>query len=101
LTRQYTAAENRGKSERQKARSVENEMEEQRLFLKPIEAAAALGISKSKIYEMLARREIPSTRIGGLIRIPAQALKELVSQAMGEKRDGEERDGTESGKCPA
>jgi excisionase family DNA binding protein len=55
---------------------------EKRLFFRPVEAAAALGISKSKIYELIAHGEIPSVRIGGILRVPAAALERLIAQAM-------------------
>ena len=37
---------------------------------------AFLEISRSKVYQMIARGEIPSKRIGGAIRIPRQAFVE-------------------------
>jgi excisionase family DNA binding protein len=36
----------------------------ERLLVKPEEAAAMLGIGRTRMYELLARREIPSRRIG-------------------------------------
>ena len=48
------------------------------LLLRPVEAAAALGISRSKIYELLARRVIPSVRLDGSIRVPAIQLRAWV-----------------------
>jgi excisionase family DNA binding protein len=53
------------------------------MFLRPIEVAKALSISKSKIYELIARNEIPSVRIGGgCLRIPRAAIERLASDAM-------------------
>jgi excisionase family DNA binding protein len=51
------------------------------LFVKPIEAAAMIGASRSKIYEMVSRGQIPSVRIGGLLRIPIAALERLAREA--------------------
>lgn len=55
------------------------------LFLKPIRAAKLLDMSKSKIYEMIQRKEIPAVRLGGCLRIPVSALDELVARAKGEE----------------
>ena len=44
------------------------------LLLKPAEAAAALGVSRSKIYELLSRRVIPCVRLDGSVRVPAIQL---------------------------
>ncbi len=52
------------------------------LFVKPIEAAALLGVGKSKLYSMLARGEIPSRKISGMILVPLAALEQLASDAM-------------------
>jgi excisionase family DNA binding protein len=49
-----------------------------RLLLRPTEAAVAIGISRSKIYELLASGELPSIRIGGSVRIPVDALRKWI-----------------------
>ena len=36
-----------------------------RLLLRPAEAAEAIGIGRSKVYELLASGDLPSIRIGG------------------------------------
>lgn len=36
----------------------------ERLLVKPEDAAAMLGIGRTRIYELLARGEIPSRRLG-------------------------------------
>jgi excisionase family DNA binding protein len=54
----------------------------EKLFVRPIEAAQMLGISRSKLYEMLAAEQIPSIRMGGVLRIPLAALKKLADDAM-------------------
>ena len=51
------------------------------LFVKPIEAAALIGASRSKLYELVSSGEIPSVRIGGLLRIPLAALERLAHDA--------------------
>ncbi len=56
------------------------------VFLKPVRAAKLLDMSKSKIYEMIQRNEIPAVRLGGCLRIPASALDDLVAKAKSEAR---------------
>lgn len=45
-----------------------------KLLLTPIEAAAALGIGRSKIYELMQTGQLQSVHIGSCRRIPADAL---------------------------
>ena len=51
------------------------------VFVKPVRAAKLLDMSKSKIYEMIQRNEIPFVRLGGCLRIPMSALEDLVAKA--------------------
>ena len=37
-----------------------------RLLLRPAEAAEAIGIGRSKVYELLASGDLPSIRVGGV-----------------------------------
>lgn len=46
-----------------------------RLFIKPAEAALALGIGRTLLYRLVKAGIIPSARIGKSIRIPVSALK--------------------------
>jgi excisionase family DNA binding protein len=57
----------------------------EREFLRPVEAAAALSLSKSRIYEALQRGEIPHTRIAGMLRIPRCWIDEQVKHALNSK----------------
>ena len=57
------------------------------LLLRPTEAAAALGVSRSKIYELLARRVIPSVRLDGSIRVPAIQLHAWIETQMREQEE--------------
>jgi excisionase family DNA binding protein len=50
------------------------------ILLRPTEAATALGIGRSKTYELIATGVIPSIRIGGSVRVPAEALRAWVEQ---------------------
>ena len=56
-----------------------------RLLLTVPEAAGALAISRSKLYELLAVGAIASVRIDGSRRIPLLALESYVATLM---RDG-------------
>ena len=47
----------------------------EKLLLKPSEVAQVLGIGRSLIYELIARNEIPSMRLGRCIRIPSESLQ--------------------------
>lgn len=60
---------------------VVDKLTEQFVFVKPVRAAKLLDMSKSKIYEMIQRKELPSVRLGGCLRIPVAALDELVAKA--------------------
>ena len=55
----------------------------ERLLLRPAEAAEILGVSRSKLYELVAEGKLPSVRLdeGRLIRVPLAALKALVEKA--------------------
>ncbi len=55
--------------------------EVQRLLLTPTEAAQALGIGRSKLYELIAAGVIPSVRIGSCRRIAADALNEFIARS--------------------
>ncbi|MGE5288132.1 MAG: helix-turn-helix domain-containing protein [Micromonosporaceae bacterium] len=56
-----------------------------RLLLTVPEAAEALAISRSKLYELLASDAIASIRIGGSRRIPFTALEEYISRLLVER----------------
>jgi excisionase family DNA binding protein len=55
-----------------------------RLLLRPSEAAEIIGLSKSKIYQLIATGAVPSLRLEGtrMIRIPLAALERLAEQAV-------------------
>ena len=62
--------------------SLKNEF----VFVKPVRAAKLLDMSKSKLYLMIQRNEIPSVRLGGCLRIPVSAIDDLVAKAKGEQK---------------
>lgn len=51
-----------------------------KMLLTPIEAAAALSISRSKLYELMSGGRIGSVRIDGSRRVPVRALQEYVER---------------------
>jgi excisionase family DNA binding protein len=56
----------------------EEEDDVPRLLLTPTEAAAALGIGRSKLYELLKSGVVPSITIGACRRIVASDLADVV-----------------------
>lgn len=54
---------------------------EQKLALTVEEAAALLGMSRSKAYQAVRSGELPSVRFGGSVRVPRRALDELLDRA--------------------
>ena len=53
-------------------------------FLKPIDLATQLGVTPSRIYQLIRAGRIPAARIAGAIRIPRATWEEWV------RRKGEE-----------
>jgi excisionase family DNA binding protein len=47
------------------------------LFVRPAEAAKLLSMSRSKVYQLIQRGELPSRRFGASLRIPFPALRLL------------------------
>ncbi len=58
-----------------------------RLLLRPTEAAEAIGIGRSKVYELLASGELPSIRIGGSVRVPVDALRAWIDRQLAERTE--------------
>ena len=54
----------------------------ERLLLKPAEFAEAIGVSRSRGYELIERGEVPSVRIGNSVRVPVDALKKWSEQRL-------------------
>jgi excisionase family DNA binding protein len=46
-------------------------------FLSPEEFRTYVGLSRSTVYDLLRRREIPHCRFGKCIRIPKSALEQV------------------------
>lgn len=51
-----------------------------KLLLTPVEAARALGIGRSTVYELMRAGTLGSLHIGSCRRIPAEDLAALVSR---------------------
>jgi excisionase family DNA binding protein len=65
----------------------------ERLLLKPEEAAAALGLCRSKTYGLLADGTLPSIRVGRSVRVPAEALREWVERQAAKANPSADRKG--------
>jgi excisionase family DNA binding protein len=50
------------------------------LLVRPEDAAHALGVGRTKVYELMRSGELRSVRVGGLRRIPVLALNEFVAR---------------------
>ena len=53
-------------------------MSSDRLAYRVGEAAQMIGISRSKMYELIASGNVPTIKIGASVRIPAEALREWI-----------------------
>ncbi len=51
-----------------------------RELLRVHEVAWLLGIGRSKTYELIARGDLPSLRIGRLVRVPRHALEQWIAE---------------------
>jgi excisionase family DNA binding protein len=51
-----------------------------KLLLTPGEAAAALGIGRSKVYELIQSGQLRSVLIGSCRRIPLEAVHRLIAE---------------------
>lgn len=51
------------------------------------EVQQILGLGLSKVYDMMARGELPTLRVGRLIRVPRQALDEWMDARTVPARD--------------
>lgn len=50
----------------------------EKLLLKPSEAATWLGVGRMRVYELIQQGRIPTVRVGSRLRIPAEQLREWV-----------------------
>ncbi len=61
----------------------------EKLLLKPSEAAQILCIGRSLMYELLARKEIPSVRLGRCLRVPTESLQRWLKEKENSNNSGE------------
>lgn len=52
----------------------------EKLLLTAIEAGEAIGVGRTRIYELIATHQIPSVRIGKSVRVPTKALQEWIDR---------------------
>ena len=65
----------------------------EKLLLKPSEVAQILGIGRSLIYELIARKEIPSIRLGRCIRVPSESLQRWLKSQESQSSEAQRQDG--------
>ena len=58
-----------------------------RLLLRPSEAGEAIGVSRSKAYELIAAGKIPERELGGCIRVPLDGLKAWINGQVKEQAE--------------
>ena len=61
----------------------------EKLLLKPAEVTKILGIGRSMVYDLIARKEIPSIRLGRCIRVPSESLQRWLKDQEIQRNDGE------------
>jgi excisionase family DNA binding protein len=59
----------------------------ERLLLTAEEVAEALHIGRTRVYALIAAKEITSVKIGGLRRIPVDAVREYAAQLVQFERE--------------
>ena len=63
---------------RQSKSSETNRMEP--LLLRATEVARRMSIGRATVYRMIVNKELPSLKLGNIVRVPARALEELIDQ---------------------
>ena len=66
--------------QREKPIRAENGPRVAPLLLKPEEAAEALGIARTRVYQLMRAGDIQSVKIGKVRRIPVAALQAYVDR---------------------
>jgi excisionase family DNA binding protein len=70
--------------DREKRLHTENGPRVAPLLLKPEEAADALGVARTRVYQLIRVGELRSVKIGKVRRIPVTALHAYVERLQGE-----------------
>jgi excisionase family DNA binding protein len=63
-------------------------MQTDKLLYRVDEAAQALGLSRARLYQLIAAGEVPAIRVGGAIRLPAEHLRKWIHERLEEQRRG-------------
>jgi excisionase family DNA binding protein len=75
-------------------------MDQDQLFLRPAHLAPQLGVSTSRIYQLIAARAVPAVRIDGAVRIPKDAwehwLRDQCDRALKSVRQEETAESSDS-----
>ena len=58
----------------------QNEAPTQRLLLRVPEVAKALGLGRTKVYELIAAGELPVIRLGRAVRVSVRTLQKWVEE---------------------
>lgn len=67
---------------------MEKQVRAEPLLLRMTEVADLLGLSRSKVYELASRSEIPTVRLGRSVRVPRAALHAWVERLHADTRAG-------------
>lgn len=59
-----------------------------KLLLRPAEAAELLGVSRSRLYALLAEGRLPVVRIGQTMRVPVRELERWIGEQTCSPADG-------------
>ncbi|MEW6770442.1 MAG: excisionase family DNA-binding protein [Bacillota bacterium] len=59
-----------------------------KLAFSPTEAAYVLALGRTKTYELIAQGRLRSIRVGRRLLIPAEAIREFLTQEITGKKDG-------------
>jgi excisionase family DNA binding protein len=62
-------------------------MPNEKLLFRVNEAADALSLSRSKVYQLINEGKIPAVHIGGVLRVHVGALQALIDEQADFKRD--------------
>lgn len=57
----------------------------EKLLHSPEEAAELLGVSRSQMFELIARRQVESVKIGRLRKVPRDALTSYIDRLRAEQ----------------
>jgi excisionase family DNA binding protein len=61
-------------------RPAERQVIMERLLLSPDQVAESLGVCRSRVYDMMRTRVLPSVKIGRARRVPVSAVRAYVDQ---------------------